>query len=63
MITPVRPYIIETLCKMCGECVALCPYDVFCINGESVVVVSPEDCIECTACADDCPSKAIMMGD
>ncbi|HAR94573.1 MAG TPA: 4Fe-4S ferredoxin [Deltaproteobacteria bacterium] len=63
MITKMHPYISETLCERCGECVSLCPYDVFGKEGDSVVVVSPEDCIECTACVDNCPHKAITMGD
>lgn len=63
MITTMRPYISEKLCEKCGECAAVCPYDVFRIEGNNVVVACPEDCIECTACVEDCAHEAISMGD
>jgi adenylylsulfate reductase, subunit B len=63
MITTMRPYISETLCKKCGECVDTCPYEVFEDEDGTVIVAAPEDCIECTACVDSCPAGAISMGD
>jgi NAD-dependent dihydropyrimidine dehydrogenase PreA subunit len=63
MITSMQPFISEDLCEKCGECVEVCPYDVFLIEGGNVVVACPEDCIECIACVENCPHKAILMGD
>jgi NAD-dependent dihydropyrimidine dehydrogenase PreA subunit len=61
MITEMRPYISEELCEKCGDCVALCPYDVFETETSSIIVAHPEDCIECTACAENCPHNAISL--
>jgi NAD-dependent dihydropyrimidine dehydrogenase PreA subunit len=63
MITTMRPYISETLCQRCNECVDTCPYEVFKNEDATVIVAAPEDCIECTACVDSCPVAAISMGD
>jgi len=63
MITTMRPYISEALCRQCGECVDTCPYEVFRNEDETVTVAVPEDCIECTACVEACPESAISMGD
>ena len=46
MITGMRPFIADELCKGCGECVETCPYEVFKEEDEGVVVAAPEDCIE-----------------
>jgi ferredoxin len=61
--TAVRPYISDKQCKRCGECITICPYEVFRDEEEKVVVKFPEDCVECTACVESCPEQAIEMGD
>ncbi|MCX8023140.1 MAG: ferredoxin family protein [Syntrophorhabdaceae bacterium] len=59
-----RPYIDQRRCDMCGECIDTCPYDVFSIDeGGLVVVGAAEDCIECTACMEQCKKNAIYMDD
>jgi adenylylsulfate reductase subunit B len=63
MITGMRPYISDELCKKCGECIDTCPYEVFRDREGAVVVAAPEDCIECTACVELCPHEAIAMDD
>jgi len=59
----VRPYIEEHSCDRCGECVGICPYDVFSRDNGEIIVLTPEDCIECTSCIEQCPGKAIYMDD
>jgi NAD-dependent dihydropyrimidine dehydrogenase PreA subunit len=60
----VRPYIEEQRCDGCGECIEICPYDVFSRNnGEMIIVLTPEDCIECTSFIDQCSKNAIYMDD
>lgn len=56
-----RPAISEDLCENCGECIDICPYDVFGDLEGMVAVVNPQECIECTACIETCPQKAISM--
>jgi len=59
----VRPYIAKELCDNCKECITFCPYDVFSLDKEDVVVLNPQDCIECYTCAHECPAYAIFMDD
>jgi NAD-dependent dihydropyrimidine dehydrogenase PreA subunit len=46
-------------CVGCGECVDVCPSDVFELQDEKSVVVSPDECVECCACVEACPEDAI----
>lgn len=63
IITEMRPHISEERCTKCGECVRICPYEVFQNQDGNVVVAAPEDCIECTACEEACPQHAVSMDD
>lgn len=58
-----RPCISDELCEKCGECIDLCPYDVFGAEANGIVVAYPEDCIECAACVENCMYNAIKMSD
>ena len=51
---------IET-CTGCGECVEVCPTEVFEIQDGKSVIVQPEECIECGACVDACPEECITL--
>ncbi|MBP8626391.1 MAG: 4Fe-4S binding protein [Syntrophorhabdaceae bacterium] len=50
-------------CNGCGDCLIICPYDVFKLLDKKIIVSSPEDCIECLSCLKECHKKAIYMGD
>lgn len=54
---------MKELCERCGECVTICPYEVFQEKDDEVMVILPGDCIECTECVQSCPHGAIEMGD
>jgi ferredoxin len=41
------------------ECVEVCPVDCF-YEGANMVVIHPDECIDCGACLPLCPSKAIL---
>lgn len=43
-----------------SACLAVCPMD--CILGphEERMVIDPDDCIDCGACAAECPADAIV---
>ncbi|RLG59240.1 MAG: 4Fe-4S ferredoxin [Candidatus Hydrothermarchaeota archaeon] len=47
-------------CKGCGDCVDVCPSEVFEIVDGKSEAVRPEDCIECCACVEACPHGAIQ---
>ena len=54
-------HIVTNNCVKCKhmECVAVCPVD--CIyEGENMVVINPEECIDCGACEPECPTTAIF---
>lgn len=44
-------------CKF-TDCVAVCPVDCF-HEGETMLVIDPDECIDCGACIDECPVTAI----
>ncbi len=46
-------------CTADGECVNVCPTNVFEIQGGKSKAIRVTDCIECCACVDACPVKAI----
>ncbi|HIH44774.1 MAG TPA: 4Fe-4S binding protein [Candidatus Methanoperedenaceae archaeon] len=46
-------------CNGDSECIRVCPVEVFeLVDGKSTAP-KVEDCIECCACVDGCPTKAI----
>ncbi len=56
-----HPFIDKKLCNNCGQCLLICPNNVFCeINGE-IVVKNPKNCLECRACEMNCKEKAITL--
>ncbi|HNT43800.1 MAG TPA: 4Fe-4S binding protein [Syntrophorhabdaceae bacterium] len=58
-----RPYISRASCIDCRECVSICPYEVFTEKDGTVVVETPEDCVECGACVENCRQEAIYFDD
>ncbi len=40
-------------------CVRVCPVDCFFDIGD-MLIISPEECIDCGACVDECPVDAIL---
>ncbi len=56
-------HLLKTIVQNAGNASALCPYEVFSDENGTVTVLTPEDCIECGACIDACPQKAISMDD
>ena len=47
------------LCTNCGMCLNVCPHRVFQINGNTVSIRDLDACMECGACALNCPAGAI----
>jgi ferredoxin len=44
------------------DCVAVCPVACF-HEGENMLVIDPEVCIDCGVCVDECPAHAIYLED
>lgn len=53
-------YIVTSDCHKCKytDCVAVCPVDCF-YELDTMLVIHPEDCIDCGACVPECPANAI----
>ncbi len=54
-------HVVTTTCvdHKYQECVAVCPVDAF-REAETYLVIDPEECIDCGACASECPVDAIF---
>lgn len=48
-------------CTGCGMCLAVCPHSVFAKSGNHVAIADRDACMECGACARNCPFKAIEV--
>jgi len=49
------------LCINCKRCTQVCPHGVFAEGREHAELVSPSSCMECGACAGNCPAQAITV--
>ena len=57
-------YVVSEICIKCKltDCVEVCPVDCF-HEGENMLVIDPEECIDCTLCEPECPIGAIYSED
>lgn len=55
------PYVVTDACIRCKfmDCVEVCPVDCF-YEGEAMLVINPDECIDCGVCEPECPAEAIM---
>ncbi len=53
-------YFVTDACIMCKytDCVDVCPVDCF-YEGENMLVINPDECIDCGVCEPECPVDAI----
>ncbi len=53
-------HLVDDKCIMCKHttCVEVCPVDCF-YEGPNMLVINPEECIDCGVCIPECPEKAI----
>jgi len=49
------------LCTGCGQCLEVCPHGVFTRNNRVVRIQDRDGCMECGACARNCPVEAIEV--
>jgi ferredoxin len=57
---PVVTYVVIEACIKCKymDCVEVCPVDCF-YEGENMLVIHPDECIDCGVCEPECPVDAI----
>ena len=53
----------EEKCIGCGECVDVCPVDVYEMQDEKSVPVNAEECIGCESCVEVCEQDAITVSE
>lgn len=55
------PYVVTEQCIKCKytDCVEVCPVDCF-YEGENMLVINPDECIDCGVCEPECPAEAIL---
>jgi ferredoxin len=53
-------YVVTEACVRCKytDCVEVCPVDCF-YEGQNMLVIHPEECIDCGVCEPECPADAI----
>jgi ferredoxin len=56
-------YVVTDRCIKCKymDCVEVCPVDAF-YEGQNMLVINPDECIDCGACEPECPIGAILPG-
>ena len=48
-------------CVGCGECIDICPEEVFELKDEKSVPVNEEECVGCESCIEVCEEEAIIV--
>lgn len=54
-------FVVTDVCIKCKytDCVEVCPVDCF-YEGENMLVINPDECIDCGVCEPECPIEAIV---
>ncbi len=57
-------FLVTEKCIRCKytDCVEVCPVDCF-YEGPNMLVIDPDECIDCGLCEPECPVKAIYVED
>jgi ferredoxin len=57
-------FVVTEACIKCKytDCVEVCPVDCF-HEGPNMLVINPDECIDCTLCEPECPVDAILSED
>lgn len=57
-------YVVTENCIRCKytDCVEVCPVDCF-YEGPNMLVINPDECIDCALCEPECPADAIFAED
>ena len=54
-------FVVTDNCIKCKymDCVEVCPVDCF-YEGDNMLVIHPDECIDCGVCVPECPAEAIV---
>lgn len=57
-------FVVTDKCINCKftDCVEVCPVDCF-HEGPNMLVINPDECIDCALCEPECPAQAITSED
>ena len=57
-------YVVVEPCKGCKftDCVEVCPVECF-YEGDDILYIHPDECIDCNACVPECPVEAIFAAE
>ncbi len=57
-------FVVTESCIKCKymDCVEVCPVNCF-HEGPNMLVIDPDECIDCTLCEPECPVEAILSED
>ena len=57
-------HVVTEPCFNCKHthCVEVCPCDCF-YEGQTMLFINPDECIDCDACVHECPTEAIFLDD
>ena len=57
-------YVVNGSCVDCKytDCVTVCPVDCF-KEGPNMLIIDPDECIDCAVCVPECPVDAIVPDD
>ena len=57
-------FVVTDNCIKCKytDCVEVCPVDAF-HEGPNILVINPDECIDCALCEPECPANAIHPDD
>lgn len=57
-------HVVTSNCVDCKftDCVLVCPVDCF-YEADNMLVIHPDECIDCSACVAECPVEAIYAED
>ncbi len=58
---PYQPTVDHEKCQGCGECVEVCPVDVYELQDGKSVPVNPDECLGCESCVEVCEYDAITV--
>ena len=55
------PTVDSNKCEGCGECVDVCPSEVFEMQDDKSVPVNADECLGCESCIEVCEANAITV--
>ncbi len=55
------PTVDSDKCIGCGECVEVCPTEVFELEDEKAVATNADECLGCESCVEVCEQEAITV--